>query len=98
MLRKVLWDACKTLWFELVRGRTRFCVQKLKRSFSLCAPEIIYLFGFVENIGRDVQKNVLIEGMVFCIFLSWLVIVKLVLIFFRSSFVLLSFIWTLVKN
>lgn len=57
MLRKALWDACKILWFELVRRRTRFCMQKLERLFSLCAPEVICLFGFVENIGRDVQKK-----------------------------------------
>lgn len=73
-------------------------MQELERSFSLCAPEIICLFHFVENIGRDVQKNVLINSMVFYILLSLFVIVKLMLIFFHSPFALWSFNWTLVKN
>ena len=73
-------------------------MQELARSFSLYAPEIICLVGFVENLGRDVQKDVLINGVVFCILSSWLVIVKLVLVFFHSPFTLRSFIWTLVKN
>ena len=73
-------------------------MQELEKSFSLCAPEIICLFGFVENIGRDVQKNVLIDGVVFRILSSWFVVVKVMLIFFHSPFALWSFIWTLVKN
>ena len=73
-------------------------MQELEKSFSLCAPEIICLFGFVENIGRDVQKNVLIDVVVFRILSSWFAVVKLMLIFFHSPFALWSFIRTLVKN
>lgn len=57
MLHKALWDACKILWFELVNRGTRVYMQELERSFSLRAPEIICLVGFVESIGRDVQKK-----------------------------------------
>lgn len=80
-LHKALQDACKFLQFEPVR-RTAFCMQKLGRSFSLCAPEIICLV-LLKPLVVVGQKMFLLTAWCLVLFSWWFVVAKIILIFFH---------------
>lgn len=82
MPHKALWDACKFLWFELLRRRTAFCMQKLGRLFSLCAPEIICLV-LLQPLVEVGQKTFVLTAWCLVLFSWWLVVAKITVIFFH---------------
>lgn len=87
-LHKALQDACKFLQFEPVR-RTAFCMQKLGRSFSLCAPEIICLV-LLKPLVVVGQKMFLLTAWCLVLFSWWFVVAKIILIFFHYPLGVLS--------